>query len=411
MRRGPVLKIGAAVIVIVLTGSSAWGAETWQQLNVSRGSFESTRNAAQALLFHASRAGLSRSAVRSFRARISGTAVGAPSSPQSWRDAIDRYDRAKQSLLAIETRIRTELRRETVEQRVTTVAVIRSLDAAIKRAATYDVDTRNAEAAYARLEISERRSNTRAGLALVARFAKSEQASFDRAAAPAESFVDNLMKSAGDSKAEVLASAQSAARAIDANLALLGILTTRAASYHTEESADFSAVQLAPTAFHAAVAAYKLDLLRSTVAADSDKTIPAKLIVVSTEQQEVTLYQNGRSIFSTVATTGGPELPTDHGVFHIYEKISPFVFHSPFPPSSPYYYYPSPVTYWMPFDGGQGLHDAPWRSNFGPGSNLEPTDLGGGRSILGTHGCVNLPFDAAQYVWNWAPLGTTVAVI
>ena len=52
-----------------------------------------------------------------------------------------------------------------------------------------------------------------------------------------------------------------------------------------------------------------------------------------------------------------------------------------------------------------------WRRNFGPGSNLAPTDLGTGNYILGTHGCVNLPFDAAQFVWDWAPVGTTVVVI
>jgi hypothetical protein len=65
----------------------------------------------------------------------------------------------------------------------------------------------------------------------------------------------------------------------------------------------------------------------------------------------------------------------------------------------------------MPFDGGEGLHDAWWRSDFGPGSNYAPTDLGTGNYILGTHGCVNLPMDAATFVWNWAPLGTTVVVV
>jgi hypothetical protein len=92
-------------------------------------------------------------------------------------------------------------------------------------------------------------------------------------------------------------------------------------------------------------------------------------------------------------------------------KASPWVFHSPWPPGNPYYYPPTPIQYWMPFDGGEGLHDAWWRSNFGPGSNLQPTDLGTGNYILGTHGCVNLPMAAAQFVWNWAPVGTTVVVI
>ena len=59
-----------------------------------------------------------------------------------------------------------------------------------------------------------------------------------------------------------------------------------------------------------------------------------------------------RQVYSTLVTTGGPQLPTDHGFFHIYMKISPFTFHSPWPPGSQYWYPDSPVQYWMPFYGG-----------------------------------------------------------
>jgi lipoprotein-anchoring transpeptidase ErfK/SrfK len=156
---------------------------------------------------------------------------------------------------------------------------------------------------------------------------------------------------------------------------------------------------------------YWLQQTIAEVDADYNRYLPQKMIVVSTENQSATMYEAGRQVYSTPVTTGGPELPTDHGVFHIYLKLSPFVFHSPWPIGSPYYYPPTPVQFWMPFDGGEGLHDASWRSNFGPGSNLQPTDLGTGNYILGTHGCVNLPFDAASFVWNWAPVGTTVVVI
>ena len=45
------------------------------------------------------------------------------------------------------------------------------------------------------------------------------------------------------------------------------------------------------------------------------------------------------------------------------------------------YEYESPVSYWMPFNGGIGLHDANWRSNFG----------GTIYNKSGSHGCVNLP--------------------
>jgi lipoprotein-anchoring transpeptidase ErfK/SrfK len=167
----------------------------------------------------------------------------------------------------------------------------------------------------------------------------------------------------------------------------------------------------ATTAFGAVVKESHLRALQQVVAADYRKTVPYKMIVVSTETQYASAYQGGKIVLTTPVTTGGPELPTDHGVFHIYMKVTPWVFHSPWPPSSPYYYPPTPITYWMPFDGGEGLHDAWWRPNFGPGSNLQPTNLGTGRYILGTHGCVNLPMSAAEFIWNWAPIGTTVVVI
>ncbi|MGL5437409.1 MAG: L,D-transpeptidase family protein [Lachnospiraceae bacterium] len=45
------------------------------------------------------------------------------------------------------------------------------------------------------------------------------------------------------------------------------------------------------------------------------------------------------------------------------------------------YEYESPVSYWMPFNGGIGLHDANWRSKFG--GTIYKTN--------GSHGCINLP--------------------
>jgi lipoprotein-anchoring transpeptidase ErfK/SrfK len=44
----------------------------------------------------------------------------------------------------------------------------------------------------------------------------------------------------------------------------------------------------------------------------------------------------------------------------------------------------------MPFHDGQGLHDASWRTTFG--GNIYQTN--------GSHGCVNLPEDAAQVIYE-----------
>lgn len=60
--------------------------------------------------------------------------------------------------------------------------------------------------------------------------------------------------------------------------------------------------------------------------------------------------------------------------------------------------YSTPVSYWMPFNGGVGLHDAPWRGAFG--GEIYKTS--------GSHGCVNLPPAVAQKIYENITAGTPV---
>lgn len=63
--------------------------------------------------------------------------------------------------------------------------------------------------------------------------------------------------------------------------------------------------------------------------------------------------------------------------------------------------YISYVDYWMPFIGNSyALHDASWRSRFG-GTIYEGN---------GSHGCVNLPSDKAQELFNLCSVGDVVVV-
>jgi lipoprotein-anchoring transpeptidase ErfK/SrfK len=88
-------------------------------------------------------------------------------------------------------------------------------------------------------------------------------------------------------------------------------------------------------------------------------------------------------------------------VYHIFVKYSPYKFISPWPTSSPYWYPSSWTSYAMEFlGGGYFIHDAPWRTWYGPGANL----------YNGTHGCVNVPLSSMRYLYGWAPIGTTVIV-
>lgn len=60
--------------------------------------------------------------------------------------------------------------------------------------------------------------------------------------------------------------------------------------------------------------------------------------------------------------------------------------------------YETPVSYWMPFNGNIGLHDATWRSSFG--GNIYKTS--------GSHGCINLPYSVAQELYGYVEKGTPV---
>jgi len=126
-----------------------------------------------------------------------------------------------------------------------------------------------------------------------------------------------------------------------------------------------------------------------------------KVIVVSLATQSLTGYENDKVVATTVVATGRPALPTLTGTFHIKAKYTPYQFISPWPKSSPYWYASAWVKYAMLYeDGGYFIHDAPWRTVYGPGANL----------TNGTHGCVNVPLSTMSFLDKWASVGTTVIV-
>jgi lipoprotein-anchoring transpeptidase ErfK/SrfK len=128
-----------------------------------------------------------------------------------------------------------------------------------------------------------------------------------------------------------------------------------------------------------------------------------KVIIVSIARQELMALQDGVVALDTVVTTGRPALPTITGTFHIFRKYSPYCMSSSWPPSSPYYWAGCAKMDWaMEFEAsGYFIHDAPWRSRYGPGTN----------DSNGTHGCVNVPHNAMSWLYPWTDMGTTVVVL
>ena len=115
-------------------------------------------------------------------------------------------------------------------------------------------------------------------------------------------------------------------------------------------------------------------------------------VLIDISDQKLYLYDDNHVLLSTDVTTGKDTSPTNLGMFEIYSKDR-----------SRYLVgdgYRSYVEYWMPFDGGIGLHDASWRSKFG-GSIYHKN---------GSHGCVNIPKELADDIYNKVEVGTKVVV-
>jgi LysM repeat protein len=118
--------------------------------------------------------------------------------------------------------------------------------------------------------------------------------------------------------------------------------------------------------------------------------VPAedRWIDVNLSAQQLIAYEGSTPVRSTLVSTGLPGTPTVTGQYRIYVKYT----YSDM--SGPGYYLPN-VPYTMYFYRGYSLHGTYWHSNFG---------------YPMSHGCVNLPTPEAQWLFDWAAVGTLVNV-
>lgn len=124
-------------------------------------------------------------------------------------------------------------------------------------------------------------------------------------------------------------------------------------------------------------------------------------VEIDVSRQHVWFYKDGSLIVDSSCVTGKmvKSRYTPAGIFQLVSKTSPKTLRGP-KQADGSYEWESDVTYWMPFNGGIGLHDATWRSSFG-----------GTRYInSGSHGCINLPLSVAKKIYNNIEVGTPIIV-
>ena len=123
-------------------------------------------------------------------------------------------------------------------------------------------------------------------------------------------------------------------------------------------------------------------------------------IEVDILSQHVYCYIDGEMVYDCNCVSGlaNSSRRTPTGVFTIYMKDADRTLMGPEINGSPSY--ASYVNFWMPFYGNYGLHDAGWRDEFG----------GDIYTYYGSHGCVNLPYKGAAFMFENFSRGTPVIV-
>ncbi len=116
-------------------------------------------------------------------------------------------------------------------------------------------------------------------------------------------------------------------------------------------------------------------------------------VEIDLSRQHVWVYKDGALAVDTGCVSGKmtSDRWTPPGIFHLTFKKSPSVLRGA-KRADGTYEYESPVTYWMPFNGGIGLHDATWRTSGQFGTNIYKN--------RGSHGCINLPLSKAKAIYE-----------
>ena len=122
------------------------------------------------------------------------------------------------------------------------------------------------------------------------------------------------------------------------------------------------------------------------------------------EQHARYITESGEVIWESDVVTGTPDgvHDTPTGVWTLFSMESPATLKGDIQVATGQPEYETQVQYWMPFTySGCGFHDATWQPAFGGSLYTQG---------YGSHGCVNLPYDAAASLFEKASVGLPVVV-
>lgn len=123
---------------------------------------------------------------------------------------------------------------------------------------------------------------------------------------------------------------------------------------------------------------------------------------INITKQHLWFVKDGSVVLESDFVSGKESDPTrltPSGTYYIYNKERNRVLRGTKQPNGKYEY-ESPVSYWMPFNKGIGLHDASWSSTFGRDIYINS----------GSHGCINLPTGFAGSLYSQIYVNLPVVV-
>ncbi|MCR4781408.1 MAG: L,D-transpeptidase/peptidoglycan binding protein [Lachnospiraceae bacterium] len=131
-----------------------------------------------------------------------------------------------------------------------------------------------------------------------------------------------------------------------------------------------------------------------TAASRGENDYGNSYIEVNRTGQYMVVHKDGAVVLQSKVVTGkdNPKNMTHPGAYYVVGKKQNATLKGPT--------WNSKVSYWMPFNGGEGLHDAVWQPSFG----------GTYYKIRGSHGCVNLPLNVAGSLYNIVSAGYPVLI-
>ena len=116
-------------------------------------------------------------------------------------------------------------------------------------------------------------------------------------------------------------------------------------------------------------------------------------IEINLWEQTLSIFEKDKMVYATLITTGTGNFYTRPGLFKIYEKLDSTSMAANIGQDGAYFLMDVPWT--MYFDERRALHAEYWHDNLGYKSS---------------HGCVNLSFPDAEWIFNWGKLGDWVYV-